>query len=187
MSILNINNGGGGAYIRFMPSANAWVFDKAEITIDQIVVDHESVKTGWGKMAEGQAPEWLWDERLGVSGSQPSPEHKRGFAVTLYTKQTGKVEWSSTGTGPVIGFDAIFEEIWNAKKDHPDQVAVIKYTGSSPLKVGKGNTRSPNFQLVKWMPRANVPWDKEAAAAPAPAPKPAPKAAPAADDDDLSF
>lgn len=202
MSILNINNGGGGSYIRFMPSANAWVFNKEEITLGAVVIDHESVKTGWGKMADGQAPQWEWDERLGVAGVIPSQERddkgnlvwKRGFSVSLYTKATGTVEWSSTGTGPVIGFDAIFEEIWNGREANAGKVAVCAYNGSTPLKVGKGNTRTPNFGITKWVPKASVPWDQEAGAAPAPAPAPAAKKAapppppPAADlDDDISF
>jgi hypothetical protein len=195
MSILNIN-GGGGSYIRFMPSANAWVYDKSEVTIDVIVFDQDTVRTGWGKMSEGNAPEWQWDERLGVGGPQPSSEHKRGFAIKLFAKGIGTVEWSSTGTGPVIGFDAIFEQIWNQKAANPGKVPVVKYTGSTSTKIGKGNTRVPNFQLVKWADRDSVPWGNEEkaeaapAAAPAPAAKPAPaKAAPAAApvDDDISF
>jgi len=186
MSILNINgSGGGGAYIRFMPSANAWVFNKEEITIDNVVIDHDSVRTGWGKMAEGQAPEWSWDDRLGVKGPQPSAEHKRGFSVTLYTKGTGSVEWSSTGTGPVIGFDEIFEQIWNGKEKNAGKVAVVKYKGSSPMKVGKGNTRVPQFEIVKWIPRDSVAWDSEPAEEAAPAPAAKAKAAPV--EEDISF
>jgi len=190
MGILNINNGGGGNYIRFMPSANAWVFNKDETKIDVVVFDHDTIKTGWGKMAEGQAPEWPWDERLGVAGKQPSTDHKRGFAISLYAKGVGTVEWSSTGTGPVIGFDEIFEQIWNGKDANEGKVAVCKYTGSSPIKVGKGNTRVPKFEIVKWAPRDSVPWDTEdKTKAPTPAPaKAAPKAEPAAKvDDDISF
>jgi hypothetical protein len=195
MGIFNINSGGGGSYIRFMPSANAWVYKGEEITLGQIVIDHDSVRTGWGKMSEGQAPEWQWDERLGVSGRQPSPDHKRGFSIIMYTKQTGSVEWSSTGTGPVIGFEKIFEEIWNAKDANQGKCAVIDYTGSTPMKIGKGNTRTPNFKIAKWVNKTAIPWQSDetapaapAPAAPAPAPKPAPKAAPdPALDDEIAF
>jgi hypothetical protein len=188
MSILNINGGGGGSYIRYMPSANAWVFQNNEIVLDTLVFDHTAIKTGWGRMAEGQAPEWLWDERLGVGGSQPSPDHKRGFSIKLYTKATGTVEWSSTGTGPVIGFDAIFETIWNGRAENSGKVALCKYTGSEAMKVGKGNTRKPLFSLVKWVDYGAVPWANNAADVLAePPPKAAPKPAPAAIDDDLSF
>lgn len=169
MSILNLS-GGGGAYIRFMPSVNAWVFGGAEVPIKQIVVDPDTAKTGWGKMAEGAAPEWVWTQTLGAYGNAPSPEHKKGFSIQLYTKQTGTVEWSSTGTGPCLGFDAIFEQIWNEKDANPGKVPVIEYTGSEAMKVGKGNTRKPTFKLIKWVPRENVPWDGEAGELPAPAP-----------------
>lgn len=189
MSILNINGGGGGNYIRFMPSANAWVFNKEETTLDVIVFDHDTVKTGWGKMSEGNAPEWQWDERLGVAGKQPSIDHKRGFSISLFAKGIGTVEWSSTGTGPVIGFDEIFEQIWAQKDVNPGMVPVCKYTGSNAIKVGKGNTRVPKFQLVKWTKRDSVPWGTEEKAEAAPVPAPAKKAAPAAAavDDDISF
>lgn len=190
MSILNINGGGGGSYIRFMPSANAWMFNNAEIAVEAVVFDQGSVRTGWGRMAEGQAPEWLWDDRLGVGGSQPSPDHKRGFSIKLYTKATRTVEWSSTGTGPVIGFDAIFDTIWNARAEYPGKVALCRYTGSEAMKVGKGNTRKPLFNIVKWVDFGAVPWDGGAQADQAPVETPALKPAPApaaALDDDLAF
>ncbi len=192
MSILNINNGGsGGNYIRFMPSANAWVFNKDETALDVVVFDHDTVKTGWGKMSEGNPPEWQWDERLGVAGKQPSTDHKRGFSISFFARGIGTVEWSSTGTGPVIGFDEIFEAIWSQKDENAGKVPVCKYTGSTALKVGKGNTRVPKFQLVKWVARDSVPWgteDKAEAPAPAPAPAPAKKAAPPPTvDEDISF
>jgi len=187
MSILNINGGGGGSYIRFMPSANAWIFNNAEITMDTVVFDHDTIKTGWGLMSEGEAPSWVWDERLGVSGERPSADHKRGFSIKLYTKATGTVEWSSTGTGPVMGFDVIFEEIWNGREQNHGKVAMCKYNGSEAKKVGKGNTRKPLFSLTKWVSYEAVPW-AGAAEAPAPASAPAPKPAPAAAiDDDLAF
>lgn len=195
MGILNLG-GSAGSYVRFMPSANAWMHGGAEVQLKQIVFDHASVRTGWGKMAEGSAPEWQWDNQLGVRSPQPSDEHKRGFSIRLYAKAIGVAEWSSTGTGPCMGFDAIFDQIWNEKDANAGKVPVVEYTGSEPIKVGKGNTRKPQFRLVKWVPRENVPWDgddaqKEAAPAPAPVPKPAPvqkATAPASSgDDDAEF
>lgn len=185
MSILNINGGGSGAYIRFMPSVNAWIYKDEELALKHFLFDHDSIKTGWGKMSEGQAPDWSWDPQLGVAQAQPSSEHKRGFSIKMWSKATGTVEWSSTGTGPVMGFDVIFEEIYDAAKANAGKVPVVEYTGSDALKVGKGNTRRPNFKLVKWVDRASIKWDAEAGAAPAAAPKPAPKPEPV--DDDIEF
>ena len=171
MSVLGLSNsGGGGKYIRFMPSMNAWVVNKEEIELKQFVLDHESVKSGWGLMAEGQAPAWVWDERLGVSGKRPEGDYRRGFSIKLFAKEHGVVEWSSTGTGPVMGFEAVFEEIWNAKDSNAGKVPVLKYAGSDALKIGKGNTRKPKFELVKWVDRNSVDWDGEAPAEVAEAP-----------------
>jgi hypothetical protein len=181
MSLLGLNNGGGGAYVRFLPSVNSWQFQGKEIALDSIVFDHESVKTGWGKMAEGQAPEWTWDAALGKGGPQPSPDHKRGFSVRMWTKATGTVEWSSNGTGPAMGFETLWTAIVAGMDANPGQVPVVKFTGSTPMKVGKGNTRVPNFTVERWVPRAKVPWDAEGEA-PAPAP-----AAPAPAQDGLEF
>lgn len=184
MSILGLGSDGGGAYVRFLPSANGWMKGGDEIQLSQIIMDVDSVRTGWGKMAEGMAPEWSWDERLGVRGPQPSPDHKRGFSIKIYGKTLGLVEWSSTGTGPCIGFDRIFTQIWEQRADHPGQVPVVKYTGSEPMKVGKGNTRAPKFELQKWVDRPSELDDGAAAPPPAkPAPTP-PRASPPASSDD---
>lgn len=193
MGILNINSGGNGTYIRFAPSINGWMKGKEEISIKMLVLDIASVKTGWGKMAEGSAPEWHWDQQLGVAGSRPSEEKdaqgqpvwKRGFSARLYSKEHGTVEWSSTGTGPCLGFDAIFEEVWNAKQ--PGKAPVIEYTGAEPLKIGKGNTRKPLFRLVKWVGHDSIPWDAEAPAAPPPPVQQAKAPPPKQADDDLEF
>lgn len=182
MSILNLTSGSGeGSYIRFMPSLNGWVFNKEEIQVKNIVMDYDTIRTGWGKMGEGVAPEWTWDEKLGVAGPQPTPEHRRGFSINLWTKATGTVEWSTTGVGPVMGFETIFTQVWDLKDANPGMVPVLQYTGSEAIKIGKGNTRKPIFTIGKWVIRSSVPWngdEAEAEPAPAaPAPKPAPKAA----------
>ena len=64
-----------------------------------------------------------------------------------------------------MGFETVFEEIWNAKDDNAGKVAVVKYAGSEALKVGKGNTRKPKFEIVKWVARDSIEWDGDAPAA----------------------
>ena len=179
MSNLNLTGGGGGSYIRFLPSANAWMIGKDEFALKKFVMDHGSIKTGWGKMETGEAPNWVWDANVGTPGPKPSDDHKRGFAISLFIKGMGTVEWSTTGVGPVMGFVATYDEIFKAKDDHPGQVPVLEYTGSDPIKIGKGNTRKPKFSVIGWVDYASIPWtasEDEPVAAPAPAPKPAPAA-----------
>jgi hypothetical protein len=159
--------GGGGKYLRFAPSINSWQMGKEEIPLSKIVFDLDSIKTGWGKMAEGVPPEWQWDEAVGKRGMKPAdPDFKRGFSVMVWLgNERGWAEWSSTGTGPAMGFEAFAGEAMAQKADNPGKVVVAAYKGSTPLKVGKGSTRSPNFEILGWTDRPADDGDEDEAPA----------------------
>lgn len=146
---LGLSNGG-GSYIRFLPSVNGWQIGKDEVPLSDFVLLPDTLKTGWGKMQEGAAPEWTWDVAIGKRGPQPSEEHKRGFSIKMIV-DGDEVEWSSTGTGPVMGFQTLFSDVQAGVANNPGKVPVIKYTGSEALKVGKGSTRKPHFKIEKWI------------------------------------
>lgn len=160
---------GGGNYIRFSPSINAWTLGKEEITLKTVLVDLDSIRTGWGLMAEGQAPQWVWDDVVGKRSLKPGDEFKRGFSVNLYLGPSrGWAEWSSNGTGPNMGVEALVAAAWGEKDANPGKVLVAAYTGSRAEKVGKGNTRVPMFEVRGWSDRPSD--DADEAPAPAPAP-----------------
>jgi hypothetical protein len=162
-------SGGGGNYIRFSPSINAWQLGKDELDLKKIVFDLDSIKTGWGMMAEGQAPQWVWDEKLGQRSMKPEGEFKRGFSVRCWLgPDRGWAEWSSTGTGPCMGFEALAGEAMAQAADNPGKVVLCAYKGSTATKVGKGNTRVPQFEIVGWVDRPADDGDEDEAPAPAP-------------------
>ena len=39
---------------------------------------------------------------------------------------------------------------------HFNQVPVVRYTGATPARVGKGNTNIPNFEIVQWTARPDA-------------------------------
>ena len=179
MSMLGLSDST-AEYIRFKPSLNQWLVDGDEIDLKGLAIDPESLRTGWGKITEGAAPEWSWDERPGVKGTQPSSEHKRGFSVMVYLAAHGWREWTTTGSGPKMGLEAVWPAIHNGAASNPSKVAKVKYNGATAQAVGKGQTRVPQFELVGWMDRP----DGETAepvvqSAPQPTPTPAPEPAPA--------
>lgn len=195
MSILGLSGGGGGAYIRFMPSANSWMLGKDEITLKKVYFDLDTVKAGWGLMAEGQAPQWVWDEALGKPAVKPGDDYRRGFSVKVYLgPDKGWAEWSSTGTGPCMGFDEFYVAAIQLQRA-ANQVVVANYTGSTAKKVGKGNTRVPNFEVAGVVERPisddDIPPHDEPVRVAPPAtgsrtvPPPQPKAATAAADMDF--
>ena len=203
--MLNLSNGNGGAYIRFMAQTKVWEnSDKEPITIDTMVMDLDSVRTGWLLLAVGQR-DWVEDAQVGVKGKQPAPEYKYGFSVKLFSKPLGVVEWCANGVGVTKGFQAIFNACDKAADANPGKVPVIKYEGATSLKIGAGNTAIPNFSLKNWINRpaaldlvadheqANAQADAEyekMMQTPVPAPlrqaaKPKPAPAPVQDDEEM--
>jgi len=185
--MLNLSSGGGnGNYIRFSPQANAWTNNLGEeIELKKVVFDIDGVKTGWLELGVG-VRDWQPDSELGKKGPQPSPNHKRGFILTLYNKKLGTAEWSSSGVGPNLGLEKIYTECAAQRAANAGKLPVLEYTGSKLEKIGKGTTRIPNFTIVSWidkpagMGQSDEEFTAQVAAPPAPVPvaKPAPAPAP---------
>jgi len=195
---LNLSSGGGsGNYIRYSPQVNAWTRkdedgNYIEFKFTQAVFDYENVQTGWMLIATGQY-EFLADNTLGKKGAQPSPEHKRGFRVTFYNKELGGVvEYSANGAGANMGLEALWKKVQAQAQDNAGKLPVVEFKGATAMKVGKGTTRVPEFDVVKWVARPAAMQDGGADESsfepPKPVAKPAPsKPAPSAMSDDEMF
>ena len=181
---LNLSNSGGsGNYIRFSPQANAWTKkdefgNDKEFQFPLSVFDYENVQTGWMLIATGQY-EFIPDNSLGKKGAQPSAEHKRGFKVSFYSKDLdGVVEYSANGAGANMGLEELWKKVQAQSVNNAGKLPVLEYKGSRPEKVGKGTTRVPEFDVVKWVARPAAMQEGAAAepefSAPAPSAKPAP-------------
>ena len=194
---LAIPGGGDGKpYIRFQASVNSWQMSGAdgkavEFTFDQpAAFDIQNVQLGWLLLETGNRDWQPWPANV----QQPKPEgdYKAGFEVSVFSKTMFADEplrsYSTNSTGNVM----FIQDLYNAAEACPEfqqaMSPVVKITGTKPIKVGKGNTRVPQFEIVKWIPRPDV--FGAAVNAPAPAAKPAPAApakaaAPVAADDEF--
>lgn len=193
---LNLSSGGGsGNYIRYSPQVNAWTRkdedgNYIEFKFTQAVFDYENVQTGWMLIATGQY-EFLADNTLGKKGAQPSPEHKRGFRATFYNKELGGVvEYSANGAGANMGLEALWKKVQAQAQDNAGKLPVVEFKGATAMKVGKGTTRVPEFDVVKWVARPAAMQDggsdESSFDAPKPVAKPAPsKPAPSMNDDEM--
>jgi len=123
------------------------------------------LKTGWGKIAEGQAPEWIWDAGLGKKTPQPSPDHKRGFSVMLKIKDKGWREWSANGVGVMMGMSELWQVVGLQVKENEGKGVHLKYKGARLEKIGKGDTRVPEFEVKAWREMTDRPPVKEEAVA----------------------
>ena len=191
---LNLSGGGGnGNYIRFSPQANAWSNKDGEFQMEKFVFDYENLETGWMHIATGIF-EFVADDSLGRKGTQPSPEHKRGFRATFFNKTMGVAEFSANGAGSNMGLEALYKQVQAQAPANVGKLPVVEYKGSRPEKVGKGSTRVPMFEVTSWVHRPPALADGGGAepefSTPAPASKPAPtpaKPAPSPVSDDEMF
>ena len=148
---LGLTGGDGGQYIRYNASTGTWQVDGEAVQMGQFVVDHNSLRTGWGKIVAGMGPDWQWDAQPGVKSAQPSDEHKRGFSLQIYAKSFGQREWSTNSAGSNRGLTAVWGKIAEQAAANPGKVPVLKFTGATPTSVGKGMTQVPNLVLEKWI------------------------------------
>ena len=152
--MLNLSSGSGsGNYIRFSPQANAWTNNNnEEITLKKVVFDIDNIKTGWLLLGVG-VRDWVQDESVGKKGPQPSPEHRRGFDITLYNKEIGAAAFSSNGVGNNISLEQMYKACAAERAANPGKLPVVEYKGSKAEKIGKGTTRIPQFVLTGWVAR----------------------------------
>jgi hypothetical protein len=193
--MLNLSSGSGsGNYIRFSPQANAWTNNNnEEITLKKVVFDIDNIRTGWLLLGVG-VRDWVQDESVGKKGPQPSPEHRRGFDITLYNKEIGSAAWSSNGVGNNISLETMYKACAAERSANPGKLPVLEYQGSKAEKIGKGTTRIPQFKLTGWVARpAGLDADSQefeaepAAIVPLPVRKQAPVKAAVVEDDDEMF
>ena len=159
MSLLGLNDAADDKlFIRYMPSTNGWFVGKDdEVDLKYFILNPTSVKTGWGKITKGEAPDWVFDEALGKRAIRPGDteeekmDYKRGFSVDLFIQEEGLRTWSTTTTGSNIGFENLYTEIHAQQAENVGKFPVVEYTGSEAIKIGKGNTRVPQLKLVKWV------------------------------------
>jgi len=152
--MLNLSSSSGsGNYIRFSPQANAWTNNNnEEITLKKVVFDIDNIHTGWLLLGVG-VRDWVQDESVGKKGPQPSPEHRRGFDITLYNKEIGAAAFSSNGVGNNIMLETMYKACIAERAANPGKLPILEYQGSKAEKIGKGTTRIPQFKLTGWVAR----------------------------------
>ena len=102
-------------YLKFNGKAGRWYTktdtgEEREVLNLTAIFDLGTIKTGWILFSEGAAPDTVWDNGSGVSPA-PSPKHKRGFAVNVYSPQVlgGLREFSSTSNGAIIAIRELYD------------------------------------------------------------------------------
>jgi hypothetical protein len=157
--------GGGGSsrpYIRFTPQGNAWLKSTdggspVEFAFDRdAAVDIQNIQLGWLLLDAGARDWQAWPNN--VRTSKPGATHSEGFSLAFMSKamfggDQPVRELCSSQAGVVTGIKALYDEC----EQHPEFAAgktpIVRLTGAALVKMGKGNTRIPKFEIVKWVDR----------------------------------
>ena len=157
---LNIGaNGNIKPYVKYNAKADKWFMrgeeGDVEIARPTFAADFANIRTGWLKFREGQAPERRIDPSLVESAPQPDESFKRGFVLSVYSKQffSGLVELSSASFHTGCAIKDVYQVFEEQRADHPGQVPVIAGTGSESMKDKYGTNYRPTLQLLKWIDR----------------------------------
>ena len=148
-------------HIRWMAQKSEWRKSTPDgpepVTWDHAIFDLVNIETGWAIFAEGAPPEWVMDPSLQTKAPKPKDGRpwRRGFKVMLCSDSAldGAREFATTAVGAVKGITALYEQYEREAPKHPNKVPVVKYAGSTPARIGKGNTNIPNFEIVDWTDR----------------------------------
>jgi len=117
------------------------------------IIDLEHVKTGWLRFARGEKPDLVWD--LGGNiGQRPSKDHRRGFAVNLFSPEIyGLRELCSNTTGLVAALVALYDQYEAAPERQRGLLPLIQCGEPTPVETSNGQVWDPVFVIVDWIPR----------------------------------
>lgn len=145
-------------YLKFNGKAGRWYTktdagDEIEVSNMTAIFDLAQIKTGWILYTEGAAPDAVYDN--GSVAPQPSPKHKRGFAVIAFSpKELGGVrEFGSTSNGAIIAIKELHEAFEASPEAAQGLVPVVKCENIIPVKSKFGTNYQPEFKITKWVPR----------------------------------
>lgn len=169
-----------------------WEKQEEDVSFQQpaFVADMENIQVGYLFFKSGMAP-----VRALVKIGNPLPpvpvgdygvdergrpnQPKQGFAMRVLDGNRTVREFSSNAASVLGAIDALHNEYEAAPERAQGMLPVIQFTGATEVKNKHGANYTPNFQIVKWVPRpAELPAGAPAAAVPQSVAQAAPAQAP---------
>jgi len=177
-----------------------WEKQEEDVSFQQpaFVADMENIQVGWLFFKAGMAP-----VRSLVKIGQPLPpcpvgdygvdergnaaKPKQGFAMRLLDGNRTVREFSSNANAVLAAIDTLHSQYEAAPEKAQGLLPVVQFQGATEVKGKHGSNYTPNFAIIKWVPRpaelpAPGPVSAQSVATPvaqsaAPLPPPTPQAA----------
>lgn len=146
-------------YVKFNAKAGRWYSktetgDEFEVANMTAIFDLESIRVGWVHFQEGLAPDATWDSGP-VAAAAPTPQHKRGFSLNVYSKKElgGIREFSSTSNVTILAIKDLYEKFETAPERKKGMVPVVRCENVLPIKSKFGTNYQPVLTLLRWVAR----------------------------------
>lgn len=169
-----------------------WETQERDVSFEQpvFIADLANIQVGYLFFKKGMAP-----VRALVPHGQPLPprptgdfgvdergrpnQPKEGFALRILDSERTLREFTSNAASVLGAMDALHNAFEAAPERQQGMVPVVQFTGATEVKGKHGANYTPNFQIVKWVPRpAELPAGAPAAAVPQSVAQAAPAQAP---------
>ena len=143
-----------------------WEKQEEDVSFQQpaFVADMENIQVGWLFFKAGMAP-----VRSLVKIGQPLPpcpvgdygvdergnaaKPKQGFAMRLLDGNRTVREFSSNANAVLAAIDTLHSQYEAAPEKAQGLLPVVQFQGATEVKGKHGSNYTPNFAIIKWVPR----------------------------------
>ena len=119
-----------------------------------MIIDVENINMGWLMLAVGQR-DWQPFPSVNEQTEKPGDDYKQGFSVKVYSKKlfddAPLREFCSSGAGLLMFIQKLYNEC--EAEFGKGKAPVVQIFKTPTMKLGKGNTRNPKYEIVKWVDR----------------------------------
>lgn len=148
---INVSSGEIKPFIKYNAKAGRWFVGEDELPLPvRLVADFQNLRTGWFRFSEGMAPERVLDPALDNEAPKPGQGFKRGFILTVLSKQHGALEFSSASFHTLSAIADVFNE-W--EQGDTTKLPIIECSGVTAMKDKFGTNYKPSFRIKQLIDR----------------------------------
>jgi len=147
--------------LRWQSAARIWstwndvsrtMVDLAEWTA---VVDFGCPRSGWLKIQQGTAPEYVWDAVPGQAGPQPGKDFRYGIAVVLFSLEHlgGVREICTPNPGVCEAISALHVEYEKSPQAAAGMLPIVATGEPKPFSNRYGDFFDPTMTIIDWVQR----------------------------------
>lgn len=123
----------------------------------EFAVDFGTIEIGWMLFATRTAPSFATAPLGMLEPERPTPDHREGFRVRIWSRALGIREWASSAKTLLGPMDELHNAYERAAEAQQGLVPVIRFTGAMPVETkntrGRRLTYRPSFEIFTWTPR----------------------------------